>query len=196
MHYDFIEIGTSDFDTLIQTCEPGTVGLSIEPLKMYLDNLPDVEGVTKLNYAISNFDGEIRVYWLEPSLIDEYDLPAWVRGCNSVNKPHQTVQALLTELNLLHLYQIASCKSLTWDSLVELHKVTSVDLLKIDTEGHDAVILNAIADSKLTIFPKRIIFEKNELSDHNLLETAITKFKSLGYKLLTDSLAINQILEL
>lgn len=196
MHYDFIEIGTSDFDTLLQTCEPGKIGLSIEPLKIYLDNLPEVEGVTKLNYAISNFDGEIPVYWFEPNLINQFDLPDWVRGCNSVNKPHPTVEALLRESNLLHLYQVSSCRSLTWDSLIKLHEISSVDLLKIDTEGHDAVILNMIIDSKIAIFPKRIIFEKNELSDQPLLDKAITKFKSLGYKLLSDPLEINQILEL
>ena len=39
MHYDFIEVGTSDFRTLIQTCGPNEIGLSIEPIKMYLDNL-------------------------------------------------------------------------------------------------------------------------------------------------------------
>ena len=38
-HYDFIEIGTSDFDTLIETSNNDTVGISIEPIKYYLDNL-------------------------------------------------------------------------------------------------------------------------------------------------------------
>lgn len=41
-HYDFIEIGTSDFDTYIQdkkyiNCK----GLSIEPVKYYLNKLPN-----------------------------------------------------------------------------------------------------------------------------------------------------------
>ena len=38
MRYDFIEIGTSDFDTLLQESQ-SEIGLSIEPLKIYLDNL-------------------------------------------------------------------------------------------------------------------------------------------------------------
>ena len=36
-HYDFIEIGTSDFDTLIESSDDNVVGLSIEPIKYYLD---------------------------------------------------------------------------------------------------------------------------------------------------------------
>lgn len=196
MHYNFIEIGTSDFDTLIQTCEPGTIGLSIEPLKIYLDNLPEVEGVTKLNYAISDFDGEIPVYWIDPETITELNLPDWVRGCNSVNKPHQTVVNLLADLDLSDAYRVDSCPCLTWNTLVENHEISSVDLLKIDTEGHDAIILNQIADSQLTVFPKKIIFEKNELSNQSLLDRSINKLRSLGYKLMTEPTSINQVLSL
>ena len=36
MKYDFIEIGTSDFGTLIQS-STNEIGISIEPLKIYLD---------------------------------------------------------------------------------------------------------------------------------------------------------------
>jgi hypothetical protein len=32
MKYDFIEIGTSNFDTLIEAADDTTVGLSIEPV--------------------------------------------------------------------------------------------------------------------------------------------------------------------
>ena len=34
MKYDFIEIGTSDFHTLLQTTE-GKIGLSVDPIKLY-----------------------------------------------------------------------------------------------------------------------------------------------------------------
>jgi hypothetical protein len=49
---DSIEIGTSDFDTLIESASANTVGFSIEPIKYYLDNLPDKPNVTKINKAI------------------------------------------------------------------------------------------------------------------------------------------------
>jgi hypothetical protein len=35
MKYDFIEIGTSDFDTEIENCDDNKKGLSIEPVKIY-----------------------------------------------------------------------------------------------------------------------------------------------------------------
>jgi hypothetical protein len=95
MHYDFIEIGTSDFRTLIQTCKDNETGLSIEPIKMYLDNLPDKPNVTKVNCAISNVNSTIEVFYVKPEDIIKFNLPNWVRGCNSINKPHPTVLNLL-----------------------------------------------------------------------------------------------------
>ena len=40
MYFDFVEIGTSDFDTLIAAADQNTIGLSIEPIREYLDRLP------------------------------------------------------------------------------------------------------------------------------------------------------------
>ena len=45
----FIEVGTSDFDTLIQVAKPETAGISIEPIKYYLDRLPNPPNVIKMN---------------------------------------------------------------------------------------------------------------------------------------------------
>ena len=73
MHYDFVEIGTSDFNTILQRENSG-IGLSIEPLKVYLDRLPDKVGVTKVNCAISDFDGSVDVYWIDPEDIKKYNL--------------------------------------------------------------------------------------------------------------------------
>ena len=41
MNVDFIEIGTSDFDTIIQLADDNTVGFYIEPINFYLDRLPN-----------------------------------------------------------------------------------------------------------------------------------------------------------
>ena len=56
IHYDFIEIGTSDFHTLIESATDKTIGLSIEPIKTYLDRLPNKENVFKVQAAVSDSD--------------------------------------------------------------------------------------------------------------------------------------------
>jgi hypothetical protein len=63
--YDFIEVGTANFDTIIEKVDDNTRGISIEPLKFYLDQLPDKKNVVKVNAALSNKDGFIDIYYIE-----------------------------------------------------------------------------------------------------------------------------------
>ena len=49
MNYNFIEIGTSNFDTLAQRATDEHVGLSVEPVKEYLEELPKKKHITKVN---------------------------------------------------------------------------------------------------------------------------------------------------
>ena len=72
MHYNFIEIGTSDFDTEIQTCSNDKVGLSIDPLLMYLRNLPTKPHVLKVLGAISDEDGFVDIYFCSKEVIERY----------------------------------------------------------------------------------------------------------------------------
>ena len=100
MHYTFVEIGTSDFETLIQSCSDSDIGLSIDPLKIYLDKLPNKQNVQKINAAISNSDGTISCYYVPDDEIEKYGLPHWVRGCNSIGQYHKTVYELLVKFGI------------------------------------------------------------------------------------------------
>jgi hypothetical protein len=87
MFLDFIEVGTSDFDTLIENADDETLGISIDPVGPYLDLLPNPRNCIKLNAAISNFEGEISVYYVSPEKIKSLNLPEFVRGCSSEVDP-------------------------------------------------------------------------------------------------------------
>ena len=181
MRYDFIEIGTSDFDTLLQE-RPAEIGLSIEPLKIYLDNLPDTDTVIKVNCAISDKDGIVDVYWIEPNDIDFYSLPDWLKGCNSIIEPHPSAVKELKDRNLEHIYKKSQCNCLTWDSLVNIYDVKHVEYLKIDTEGHDCVIINNILDSNV-LLPKKILFENNTLCDKEYVNKTLDRLNKFGYRI-------------
>lgn len=183
MNYDFIEIGTSDFDTLLQTTE-GQIGLSIEPLKLYLDKLPNNDHVIKVNCAISNRNGVTDVFWIDPTDIEEYGLSSYLRGCNSIIKPHATAESELKERNLDFLMKQSSCDMLTWKTLVNRYDIKRVDLLKIDTEGHDCVIINDILDDTSGIFPRKIWFEANVLTSPIFVEKTVNRLKSFGYSVI------------
>src|SRR5665811_59095 len=90
---DFIEIGTSDFDTEIEKANDDTYGISVEPVKFYLEKLPNKKNVQKLNLAISNENGECLIYYMSQDNIISYNFPDWVRGCSSINTYHKTVSA-------------------------------------------------------------------------------------------------------
>ena len=183
MNYDFIEIGTSDFDTLLQTTE-SLVGLSIDPIKLYLDNLPNNSHVIKVNCAISNRNGVVDVFWVDPNDIIEYELPLWVKGCNSIVKPHITTSRILQEKNLDFLLKQTSCEMITWKTLIERYDVKTLDTLKIDTEGHDCVIINDIIDNDGGVLPKKIFFEGNELTNPEFVRRTIKRLESVGYVLI------------
>ena len=179
MKYDFIEIGTSDFDTLLETTTD-KIGISIEPLKYYLDNLPDNDKVIKVNCAISDTDFETDIFWISPDDIKKYNLPNWLRGCNSIINPHPTAIKELDEVNLSQIYKTSKCKCITWTTLVNTYDITSVNLLKIDTEGHDCKIIKNILYSN-TILPDEILFEYNVLTNENEFKNTMDLLIINGY---------------
>lgn len=183
MHFDFIEIGTSDFNTMLERENPG-IGLSVEPLKIYLDALPNKESVIKVNCAISDFDGDVTVYWIDPQDIKSHNLPDWLRGCNSIIKPHPTAVIELSLRGLSNIYKSSVCEAITWETLVNRYDVTSIDELKIDTEGHDCVILKSILNSKIKILPKTIFFENNVLTSFESTQQILNSLMDAGYELI------------
>jgi len=160
-HYDYVEIGTSDFDTLVEIYPEGASGLSIEPIKTYLDRLPDKSGNTKVNAAITDQDCELTVYYVKPEDIEANQLPEWIKGCNSVGAPHPSVVRELTARGLMDIYTQETIDGLSFGSLISNCNIGAIDYLKIDTEGHDFVILRNLLQTSLR--PRKIRFEANSL---------------------------------
>jgi FkbM family methyltransferase len=196
-HYDFIEIGTSDFNTLIQKAGPQTVGLSVEPLSQYLDRLPDKPRVQKVNAAASNRSGSITIYYVPDSVRKEYDLPSWMKGTNSIGEPHKTVVRYLEKHDLpMSLIHRKKVKVMSVRNLFKAYGVGSVDFFKVDTEGHDVVIVNALIDlikGRPALRPHKIQFESNALSNRDEVQKIATRLTELGYTVTTgrqDTIAI------
>ena len=170
-----IEIGTSDFDTMAGI-EPGVF---IEPIKYYYDRLPT--NCIKENIAISNYDGETTAFYVSYNNIIEYGLPDWIRGCNSITKPHPTVVQTLLDYGLpLGIIQEARVPVKKLDYIINKYAIRNLDILKIDTEGHDPVIILDYFSSA-TVLPRKIIFENNILSDKSAITAAIDLLIGLGY---------------
>lgn len=183
MKYDFIEIGTSNFDTLIQSADDNIVGLSIEPIKYYLDQLPNKTNVQKLNIAVSRSDKNevLDVYFVPELVIVNHGLPDWLRGCNSVGQYHFQH----TKLGITHLVVKHSVPVVSIDKIFDEYDVSELDYLKIDTEGSDCAIMlqlyNFLKTQSTNRYPKRILFESNELAIPAEVELVKNEFIKLGY---------------
>lgn len=184
MKYNFVEIGTSNFDTLIEQATDETVGISIEPIKHYLDSLPNKANVKKLNCAVSpkNCCEILEVFYVPEQVIAEHDLPDWLRGCNAIGDYHYQHR----KLDILNLVKKQHVPCYPIGDIFLEHNVTELDFLKIDTEGADADIMFGLYDflsaQPASIYPKKIVFESNELSNPEKVAAVKTKFETLGYQ--------------
>jgi hypothetical protein len=183
--FEFIEIGTSNFDTLLENATDDIIGLSVEPIKYYLDCLPDKQGVIKSNYAISNYSGTLDIYYIPETVIDDNKLDNWWKGCNSVNNYHP----LHIKHNLTHLCNKDTVNVITPITLFFNYKIKNVNYLKVDTEGHDCTILQSLFEylqyMSKTFYPKKIQFESNEHTKTTDIDNIINIYNQLGYKLIS-----------
>ncbi len=180
---DFIEIGTSDFDNLIEKAEDTERGISIEVIKVYFDKLPTKKNVKKINCAVSNKNGELISYWISPEDIKTHLLPNWIRGCGTINHQHPLILKELSSRNLLHIYKTSKCEVITWKTLIERENINSVKFLKIDAEGSDYSILESILENNVSVLPEKIQFENKDFTDNLRLINIICKFLYLNYSM-------------
>lgn len=185
MKYDFIEIGTSDFRYL--GIDPNKVGISVEPVPEYYNRLKlGNKQSIKVNVAISGYNATGKMHSCKSEVIESDKLPNWLRGCNSFGEHHPSVADWCKENNYPYtdLVKVEEVEVRTLRWLFDEFKVTEVDLLKIDTEGHDSVIMNFLAnliEHEEAPSIGQIQFESNTLMNALQLEEIKARFKHLGY---------------
>lgn len=183
---DFIEIGTSDFNTEIQKLD-NKCGISIEPVKYYLDRLPDKLSCKKINMGISNYTGIGKIFYIPEENIKKYKFKNWVRGCNSINSYHKTVSTicLKKKINIENISESYEIPINTLLSVFHDNNISGVFYLKIDTEGHDTIILKKFyQDSNKKQLPHKIMFESNILSNKNHVDEIIHLYSNKGYDII------------
>lgn len=185
-HYHFLEIGTSDFATLIQKArDPCIRGISVEPIQEYLDRLPSPPGVLKICAAVSDTSGELLLYYVPDDVRIAHGLPDWMKGTNSLGSPHPTVVRYLDRHGLPQsLIATRAVPVIEPRTLFQEHNIESLDLLKIDTEGHDTRILGRLLTAMEwgeCVLPKAIRYEANGLCNRLAVENINAGLRGLGY---------------
>lgn len=148
----FVEIGANDGDHH-DHLRPFILsrrwhGLMVEPVPYIFEklraNYAALDGVTPVNVAIADRDGDLEFFHLaEPAGDDRERLPEWADGIGSFSR-----DAVLSHARAIpdveRLIVRTEVPALTFDSLCSGHDVERVDLILVDTEGYDRQILESI----------------------------------------------------
>jgi len=184
MNCDFIEIGTSNYETIISSAGDSTVGLSVEPIKHYLDQLPNKPNIIKVNAAITSDrkSDSVDLYYIPEDVIHQMGWPEWLKGCNSINDYHNL------HYGLLEYVKIDKVPLLNISELLQTYNVLSIKYLKIDTEGHDCIILNGLFDYLIgkskQYYPLKIEFESNATTSKHQVDSTIDRALRFGYSVI------------
>ena len=178
-HFDFIDIGTSDFDYTIPN--NNQFGIYVEPIKYYIDKIPNYPNTIKLQVAISETNANVDIFYLDPNFILNHNLPKYLKGCNAINKIHPTIISECKRKNINYLDGLITdhVECISFKNLVLDYEISNIDSLKIDTEGGDCEIVAQVINLhiKNILSVRQIIFESNSLTPidtinktYNLLE--------------------------
>lgn len=180
MKYDFVEIGTCDYHTLLEGCSATEIGLSVEPIKIYLDRLPNKSNVTKVNLAVSSEDKMVDLYWVEPHNQEKYNL-SFTKGWGTIIKPHKghSESEMMLNTGMLSKHQI---EAVSWGTLAKRYDIEQVKYVKIDAEGHDCIIVNSILDYTEIPYPEKISFETSHCGVDEV-NTVTSRLLAIGYNL-------------
>jgi FkbM family methyltransferase len=184
-HYHFIEIGTSDFATLVKSATPETVGISVEPLRHLLESLPNPPNVKKVCAAVSNEAGTGRMFYVPEAARVEHNLPSWVKGCGMLGSPHPAVERYLRKHGVpTTIIKEEVIPVIGLKELFVSNEVTSVDYVKIDVEGHDYILMKELCDLiEEGLHVKHVKFESNYLTKKEQVLEIATRLEARGYSL-------------
>lgn len=153
----FLEIGTCDFDTNLPFINSGNwKGIMVEPSPPFFDSLKSLahnskyyENLILENCAISDKNGQV-------DFAVSKQLDTWQRGISSVlSETHEgTCLYNLGNNKDVSYDKVIKVPCMTLDSLLSKYSVSTIDYLKIDTEGHELNILNGYSWKILPTFLK------------------------------------------
>ena len=174
MNKVFVEIGTSNFDTLIPLIKNGWQGYCVEPVVEYINDLTELnENVVLSNCAISSYDGTLKMY---QSVTDNV---LWSRGISHAVK--QQGSKLLESKKYSYLTKsVIDVPCYTLSTYIKRMGITHIDFLKVDVEGHENDIFDAY---DWIVKPTFMKIEHFHIDDKKLRKT----LEDQGYIVYTES---------
>jgi len=157
----FVEIGACDFGNNDSLLKEGWVGHFVEPVPVFAQSLQNklrqTHGLLAHNAkvhqcAISSYDGLAKMQHVNPNT---NNWQQWVRGIGNVIGYAKNPIDTRGDFERDHIVNI-DVVCYTLDTFFKNIGVDSVDLLQIDTEGHE---LDILENYSWCIKPKRMVVE-------------------------------------
>ncbi|CAK9055760.1 Allophanate hydrolase [Durusdinium trenchii] len=192
----FLEIGTSNFRTLVGHQPPEQSGMSVEALPYYVEELRQRYNeshprVTLVNAALLPEATNYRAtaWFVHPENLSTYGLPAHMAGTTRIGpEPHWGVLEHLKKLGLAHLLVSRQVPALTLGKLLDLHQACRQGFLKIDAEGMDELLLRAYVKylwEHPPCWADGIEFEVNHFLKSSKTIDVWTALERLGYRMIS-----------
>ena len=179
----FIQVGShtgqSGGDHVKPKIQKGWSGILIEPVKYLFERLKKHYGSNaKLileNVAIDAQPGKRTLYRIDEKRLG--GLPCYADQLGTF------LPELIEKRPFADRMIEEEVECITFDQLIEKHKITHADLLAIDVEGMDYAILKTFPFEKIK--PPMLIYEEKHLSEEDR-QKAIDLIKSIGYGDITE----------
>ena len=223
-HFDYIEVGTSDWGTLTHYCakqwtyasrlglemhprcaDPRQArGIAVEMVKEYLNVLPSLPRLTKIEAAMDENRGLAAAHFVPRETAHlhmgqflaplggerwggpEVDVMWYAKSLSSLGCPHPELIGMLKDIGHEEFLQKRDVRVLSWGDLCQECGVGSVDVLQLDCEGKDCAIIRGLLAHCRT-HPKRrpriIQFEVNYLTEQKEVQETIKALRTVGYKI-------------
>jgi FkbM family methyltransferase len=166
----FMQIGANDgdkgdyLDMYVRSAH--WTGVLVEPIPYVFDALAARHGtnprLTLVNAAIADHDGTAQIYFIPKD--DEADIPMWYDALASF---HRDVIAKHSPWipDIEDRISSIDVPTLTFESLCAAHDIHKIDLVQIDTEGHDYEVIKLIDLEKHQ--PAILLYEHYHLQPHD-----------------------------
>ena len=160
-------------------------GLWVEPMPEMYERLlkhystrEDYDSLLFENAAISDYDGTIKFVRIPPEVVDSGKVHACFNGMSSIYPPKNGLGSEFDRPTVEKYGETLEVPCITLKNLLSKHNVTEVDLLCIDTEGHDWKVFSQFDLDKYK--PKYIKIEACNISEEERQEVRV-KLDKAGY---------------
>ena len=156
-------------------------GIFVEPIPAQFERLKLLYNNTKSiceNAAISDYNGSINMLTIDQKAIDDGQIHSCFGGMSAIYPPKNGL-ASAGDAEVVKKYgKLVEVPCITPETLFTKHNISKIDIISIDTEGHDLIVLKNIDIKKYN--PKVIRIEYINLSEEDQ-KTAIEYLENNNY---------------